>query len=952
MSNVLQNEREKLSVEQFLKYKKYISIDADNVIFAYAMKILIEEPDITLEKIYNLFIKEQDQEDYSFEDFEEDLNQSFEAIGLKFLECSSEQILEKLPDELESELLEFKSEFISQYKEKGYSTIIEIDSNEKYIYLVKKFEEIQKEIGTYDLSEIPPEMFFDITTEGLRNIDFENTGAKLDMQHMQGKKYASINGSIKGCKLISYNPNCYNPINMIKKEDGKLTGDYIRDENGFYVLNIDEEQIPAILEYYKEHKEDRETLIVATLIGAFLAKENIQKDYTWLLEDYMKYVENDNLFMLPNVWKCLSEEYQERFFDVVEKLIEKENFESYDTSSTLIKILRNTHANVIKEFEEKLEKKFIKDDGKFDFKKYATSVWRYLPEEYKEKNLFNILERKNGNIYDLEKLFKNCTTETQKKQFPKVFETLMIKDDSTNDTRVDLIKIYNFMMDKNEYGISFTGIGNIIGEKEATKIYEALKENQDLYINNKHITLESFWPAFDEEIQKKFLTDILLKQGNNNEYKKIWRLTAFEVKKDLYFEVLEKIDEENKDLKAYFKGIAYIDLLNGYPEKEKYEIMQKDPQKYISAIYYFEGVNIPENIENLSDSYTLEELKVLEKLYNERKINSTNIDKLVYGIPSIGHKLTTKIIFSNSEMIRKYSTSIIATIATLPEEKRNSFYNEIESIFTQNLPSFVKIYQYYQMSFEGKIEQKINGSTSPSLINAEDRKKQNRIIFSDLFRIAMDSNNKSLRDFVRELETGNKLYIKLVENGEKIDSLSKEEQLQLQRYLKSLYILYDLTENDTKDEKLGEKIEYSGNIEQDAKNLSRKYSTDGKIQDLPDKIIESIVGPLSELFDGIDTISDINRYMEERVKQTNAYHRNLAEREIVLGDGDLVEGVKSGFSVFPDIIRDGILAGDLLGVHSVVDSTYLGADFGMFSSENESKPLNEKLQDTLASRLL
>lgn len=51
---------------------------------------------------------------------------------------------------------------------------------------------------------------------------------------------------------------------------------------------------------------------------------------------------------------------------------------------------------------------------------------------------------------------------------------------------------------------------------------------------------------------------------------------------------------------------------------------------------------------------------------------------------------------------------------------------------------------------------------SPVLSSTKNAELSKRIIFSDLMKISMDSNNKSLRKFVDRLEKGNEVYVKFV----------------------------------------------------------------------------------------------------------------------------------------------------------------------------------------------
>ena len=68
----------------------------------------------------------------------------------------------------------------------------------------KEIDDIIEILSNSDLSQVEPESFFDCYN--LEDLNLEGSGAKLDMQYF---KRARINGSIKGCELISFDLNKY-----------------------------------------------------------------------------------------------------------------------------------------------------------------------------------------------------------------------------------------------------------------------------------------------------------------------------------------------------------------------------------------------------------------------------------------------------------------------------------------------------------------------------------------------------------------------------------------------------------------------------------------------------------------------------------------------------------------------------------------------------------------------
>lgn len=958
MSSVPQNERKKLSVEQFQEYKKYLEFSRDSI-YVFIHKSLLEETTFTIEEWIKAILESGVSEN-DIPEYQEFLNDQTKTMtGMSFQDCPSEEILAAFPPEMREDLIKLKKECIIGFNKNG--VLSDLDNiDEIFEVCDRKLNEIQSRISQYDLSEIPPEMFFDLSHEGLRKIDFENTGARLDMKHLQGE----ILGSIQGCELLSFSDKCYSLYDAVSSVN----------DDGLKFLSIDESHIPVILDYYKGNKEKlNETF---TYYEFFLTKPFVQKDYPWFVDAYIEYCMNNNFYHIGIIWKYLSEEIQEKHINVLKKYIEEEKNDGKhsiskqdqmyeDSHNTLFQLIKGTHPNVLKKVEKDMEKLFVQDDSNFDFKKYRTNLWMFLPETYKEETIFDVIQRHKGSFDDFSKLFQSCSSDVQRKLFPRVWETFLTEDDKT----VKLGRLYDICtIEDGPY--TYSALKGVIGEKEALKIYDALEEERTGHIVKiSPISLKSLWLAFDKDTQKRFLTDVLLKKNDNQEFKDIWEKTETDIKREIYLEVLDSIDDENVALKKYFQGEAYFQLLDEIDREkenppyfredleekqlrktEKEKVIKNDKLRYLKAFYYSMHLEIPDNIEEISEMFQEVELKAIEALRKENRIDSSNLEVIIEGIPKIGVKLIFSILNSNSSMIREHSRNLIAKLASLPETERESYYQKVADIFGKNLPEFIKLYKFYQLeTFE---KHKVGSKTNlpPTLQNAKSKRMQDRIVFADLFRIAIDSNNKSLRDFIQELKEGNEIYIKFVNTGEKTDSLSLEEQKIMKRFLKSLYLLYELTDSNSNDEKNNQKIIYTGNIEEDAKNISRKYSVNGRITDLPDQILRAIIGPFQEMYEGIDTISEIESYMKRKVQEANDYHRKLAEQTpIILEEGDLVEGVRKGVDVFQQILRNGLLAGDFLGADATVDCTPLGADFAIITEKNDGKTVNDQIKKTIAS---
>ena len=108
---------------------------------------------------------------------------------------------------------------------------------------------------------------------------------------------------------------------------------------------------------------------------------------------------------------------------------------------------------------------------------------------------------------------------------------------------------------------------------------------------------------------------------------------------------------------------------------------------------------------------------------------------------------------------------------------------------------------------------------------------------------------------------------------------------------------------------------------------------DGKTDKLPDMVFSAYIGPYKDLFGGLDSIKKMREYMDSKVEEANEKHFELAKREFSIGMGDLIKGINHGFSVFPSILKDGVRAGEFLGISHHTDATPLDTDMSFINED-------------------
>ena len=267
----------------------------------------------------------------------------------------------------------------------------------------------------------------------------------------------------------------------------------------------------------------------------------------------------------------------------------------------------------------------------------------------------------------------------------------------------------------------------------------------------------------------------------------------------------------------------------------------------------------------------------------------------------------------------------------------NQALSDTYNLFTyNNVPEFMKNFRMFQL---GSYHNKSNNNIK----SFQDKSNEERdiLILEDLFKISLDSNNVSLRDFSNIIIEGKRLTTVLQVNPEeKIKALSKEELALLSQYRDTLVDLHNITKEIKNMKK--PKIEKTDDIIKDLRTLISIYS-DNPMHNFNSKNI--VFNPhkiMDELFKGFITTTirpkAILEYMDRKKVESDSRHleieRKLNSGIIHLQAGDFVKGIQNFDAYIPSMLRDGIKGGEFNQEHSHSDATPLDADFGYVSNEN------------------
>ena len=926
----MEKKRNKITPKQFLKYKSVTEFD-ENLIEIYIMILWKDKG-----KSFDQFAQ------YMFyDDLETFLKEIKDEYQIDFQNISEEEFLANIPEV-----------YIEQFKAIREQIILMIDNNIELGEIrdssemeewTDTIEEIRKEqiekiatiLSRWDLSEIPSEMLNDI--EWVNQVNFENTGANIDMNNWSIRaRYA---GSFKGCNLISFNQSRYGQEISNRLGRTGMTKYFPADDD------LEPEQYQVVINSYRGT-----TYLPSKCYKWFEEDEKLLANNTWFIEENIKNP-NRNLYRLSDIWEILNDEYKQKYKQIFDLIIQESQKNS--EKGLVYRALKVTPIELWEEYLPKIEEILTNDKGKIDVTDFLKDVWKGLPKEIQERYFDYFVEKVNNEEIYTERdclgiLYGGLNQEQLNERLPDLFKKYINLEDNivTSENFWVLTDILKSVSSDVEYP-----------EEVMTIIFNTYKNRENAcYRNN----LKNIWSHVGKENQLKYMQKLISLQkemgATTNEMAMIWESTNIDIRFEQFQDIIKFLEENELDeFNHFIQGEGYINIIKGFGEKG-IEVVESNMSQFLYSLREKYGCNI-EGLDISKDTeYEVEYAKVLLELDQKKGLSQENLNTIIRNMPKLGIDLINRIYSSNSKMLANYGNQLIEKISTLPREEATRVVEEVEHVFSQNqLPEFIKLYKYYELVHDvekgnlTKFAVNDKGRMSPVIANCPSEKVAKRVIFSDLMKIAMDTNNKSMRKFLSVLSEGNEIYINLLKNEGDISKISSEEYQELQNYVKTLYSLYENSGVATVDKSKGKKIFLSGEITQDLQLLAKRYTNTEKVTNLPDLILKTYIGPYEELYGGITTVKQMQEYMDSRVNESNDYHRQLAKKEVKLEPGDMVKGVQGHTDLLQEIFGNGIRAGEFLGEDSHTDATPLDTDFSIITTTNTGTTLNEKISKTNAS---
>lgn len=923
----MENERKVITPEQFLEYKKMTNFD--NNIWAIYIVIVQMNSGFSLEQI----AKKNGMElnDFLKEIYEVYPNMDFNTI-------TEEQLLSTIPQIYRNEFTSIRK-IVAQgasFEELDNSPEFEIFDNNIESLRVKQEDMIADALSNSDLSQIPANMWNDV--DWIKKMHFENTGANIDMRNWSYS--AGYDGSFVGCNLISFDNFKY-----ARGDSSK----YYPDDG-----DLEPKQYQAFLDAYRGI-----TYLPTSIIYKWIENDStILDNNIWIIDSAMNYSNNNNsVYALYDLWSVLNDEQKNRYsaiFDTAFNKIKDDQSNSFDVGY-FCSMLGKAPVQIWDKYIDKFEKMFVDSAGNFRTKDFIENIWIYTSNEVREK-YFEFAYSKIEKSYNKEKLLgyllKGVKIPLEKQE--QYFDFGDKKITGAKDQLDYFVMVFNSL-----------NLPTDLQEKYFDIIYDKIDQldNNDvnLLYKDKNDYLIKLFDNLDESVfidKLNLLANKYISSNRRDELTKILPRICHDVvdikleKFNAVVEMAKKYDL--KDFEDYITGEGFIKDINGLDEEKRVEVLQQNMSQFLYSLRKKHNCNF-DNVDTSKDSeYKLEYAKVLLNLDNNgNTLDSESVNVIIENIPRLGVDLINRVYLSNSKMLSNYANQLIPKIATLSKQDASKVIDEAEHLFSQkNLPEFIKIYKYYELINDKKFNNLSNrvrnsvGGMSPVLENAPGANTIKRVIFSDLMKIAMDSNNKSMRDFLSTLSDGNEVYIKFVQNRGDLSKLSKDEVQKLDMYTKTLYVLYENSGFATNDKNDGGKVFMSGDLSKDVSSIALKYANTINVGNLPDLVLKTYIGPYQELFGGITTVKQMQEYMDAKLVESDRYHREIAKKTPELKSGDMVKGIGNHIRVLHSIFSDGIRAGEFLGVDSHSDSTPLDTDFAMIMTDDGT--LSEKISSSMA----
>ncbi len=394
---------------------------------------------------------------------------------------------------------------------------------------------------------------------------------------------------------------------------------------------------------------------------------------------------------------------------------------------------------------------------------------------------------------------------------------------------------------------------------------------------------------------------------------------------DLFF--TQEAPQELKD--KFFNGTLNYQDFNNNPNW--YDYIKGD----VSITFGLENmqwlsskVNIPTSLEE--KKYIVKISEIIKNLDKTQKAIFENFVLQKYDYKKIFQLENIVIILkrlnsSNSSEIRRIANEL--TDQLLQFDNPLIALDKVENIFLRNnLPYVGKLYKVFN-TLHPTLNNFLKGSqkVSPMLKGNSDRRNE-ILIFSDLIKAAFGSNNRSVLEYLKNLEIGNQIFEQICKGTIKYEELESSEKVIINSYARHLSTLYANTLKG-KDSDLN----LSDSDVLDIQKLKELFSVNGQVEyNLPDRIIKMFCH-----FAGIDTLEEAKAYIQFKINAAQKRNEEASKKDLEFKKGDFIKGI-GDIKYLKNILQNGSLAKEFLGADAGSDLTPLDTDLSMILNDYDN----------------
>lgn len=604
----------------------------------------------------------------------------------------------------------------------------------------------------------------------------------------------------------------------------------------------------------------------------------------------------------------------------------------------------NDDINQIKNKLDEFLKRMIIENGmvypkhipKYFIEKYSSMVIdNAAPQELKEmfynRKINSEFINNNPTFKDY---LKNVDIETIFKYMP-----IEITDELFNHNQINIVNCFKQIFGDDALDLMFSYENYIKkayenGNKDYFRI-DALNENNNEFRFYPNFSKEEFLNMIDKMILQNYLDgNINIDEHipnhfrNNNPTFFLDQSISSEIKDKFYNRKFTLKDfDDNPELLNVFnktnvacgfsKDMSWIISL--YANSDNIELANYKRLKIITE--YYKVLNLQDvEANNLFIEYVTE--------YQDK----INIEKMNYVYEVIKRLSQT----NSSELFRvrkELATQLLELDSPLEE------LTKIERMFIKNnLPMVGKVYSCFEILHPNMKNEIEYFPTISPILKSSSLLGDKAIIFSDLIKASFGSNNKSVNNYLKNIEYGSNLYEGLKSGQIPINTLDEMDKKELETFRNNLATLYN---NTLRAKKENEMFSPSENTLNDILELAKKLSPNGTFDyNLKDRIIRMFCG-----FTGINTLEMAKEYIDKQVKTADSRNREASNKDINLEQGDFIKGI-GGVKYLRNILQNGSVSKEYLGSCAGRDRTPLDTDLSMIMSSTGT--IDEKISATVA----